>query len=472
MNSGSPTDLSNPQPISQGDQSRFSRYQALLVILFICAGFVVSAGWLVFPYLVKDQNLLGNVGGEVKQARLNRTISIGKYLSRTSFGSGEAQVDVLYATPKYFVITDRAKVVNDFRPDQHLVFFVTETTHIEDLPTRLPAATLWIDGKPLQSTDVEGPLSVYHHRVVTVRFPAFDQSGEPLLGGNAQALRLQLFSDWDSDGAAREFKWSLPIEYPVTLEQNTAWTPLMVLGISAGLLSFVLTPCLLQLLVVYIMTFTGISAQEVRASQGSARTLSSNMFRISLAFVAGFAGLFMLTGAAIGYAGKEMQMFFAVWSSKLSIAAGIVVILMGLWMGVRARAPIVCKLVPARMLDKLSSRRGGYINSAVTAVGFSLGCLTCFGGAIIATLLVYVGALGSALIGAAVMLAFSMGVVIPFLLAAFFLSRLAPLLTQAEQLAPKIGFVSMLVVVAFGLVLVTDNFHVLSDFIYPYLGLG
>ena len=31
---------------------------------------------------------------------------------------------------------------------------------------------------------------------------------------------------------------------------------------------------------------------------------------------------------------------------------------------------------------------------------------------------------------------------------------------------------SMLVIVAFGLVLVTDNFHLLSDIIYPYLGLS
>ena len=87
-------------------------------------------------------------------------------------------------------------------------------------------------------------------------------------------------------------------------------------------------------------------------------------------------------------------------------------------------------------------------------------------------LLVYVGALGSALIGATVMFAFSMGIVIPFLLAAFFLSRTLPVLERVQQYAPSIGLFSMLVIVAFGLVLVTDNFHLLSDIIYPYLGLS
>ena len=469
----SPTGAHEPHQFPQAGPGWGSRHQSLLLIAFVLLGFVISAGWLVFPYLVKDQNLLGTVGGEVKQAKLIKSISIGKHLSRTSFGRGEAQVDVLYATPKYFSITDRASVVDEYRPDQYLVFFVTETTHIEDLPKRLPEATLLVDGKVLRSADVEGPNSVFHHRVVAVRFAAFDESGNPVIGPSTDSIKLSLSSDWDPGGGSREFEWQLPIEYPAELQDTTIWTPLMVLGLSSGLLSFVLTPCLLQLLVVYMMTFTGLSAQQLQSGDGQASSAqrSRYMFKVSIAFVAGFAGLFMLTGALIGYAGKEMQMFFAEWSSKLSIMAGILVILMGLWIGIRARAPIICKIVPESFLRTPTTARGAYINSAATAVGFSLGCLTCFGGAIIATLLIYVGALGSAFIGAAVMLAFSMGVAIPFLLAAFFLSRMAPLLTQAEQLAPKIGFVSMLVIVAFGLVLVTDNFHVLSDFIYPYLGL-
>ena len=76
-----------------------------------------------------------------------------------------------------------------------------------------------------------------------------------------------------------------------------------------------------------------------------------------------------------------------------------------------------------------------------------------------------------ALVGATVMFGFSMGVVIPFLLAAYFLSRTMPLLSKIHQYAPTIGFIGMLVIVAFGVVLVTDNFHALSDLIYPWLGL-
>ena len=119
----------------------------------------------------------------------------------------------------------------------------------------------------------------------------------------------------------------------------------------------------------------------------------------------------------------------------------------------------------------MSIDQRGLVSSALMAAGFSLGCITCFGGAIIATLLIYVGTLGSPLVGAGVMFAFSLGVAIPFLLAALFLSRVMPLMDRLAKYAPLMGFISMMVIVAFGTVLVTDNFHVLSNLIYPYLGL-
>jgi NADH:ubiquinone oxidoreductase subunit 6 (subunit J) len=42
---------------------------------------------------------------------------------------------------------------------------------------------------------------------------------------------------------------------------------------------------------------------------------------------------------------------------------------------------------------------------------------------------------------------------------------------RVHRYSPYIGFASMLVIIAFGVVLLTDNFHALSDAIYPWLGL-
>jgi len=468
------TSLDNgPRTVLPGRHGAWlSRYQAVVIALLVIATLVIAASWLVFPYYVKDRDLIATVGGNVKQEKLRNAISIGNFLNRTTFGSGEAQVDVLYATPKYFEVTDRARAVAQYRPDLYLVFLVTETTHVEDLPSRLPEAALIVDGREYEPYDVEGPLEVYHHRVLTLRFPAYGQDGKPILTDKATGLELRLFNTWDPDNTPRIVNWELPLVYPDELLDPGPWTPIMVLGLSAGLLSFVLTPCLLQLLVVYVVTLTGFSTDQLRRNSAAVPAdIKRKLLLVALSFVTGLTALFTLTGAAIGQAGKQLQMFLALWSPTISVISGIIVILMGLWVGVRSRAPLVCRLVPERLSHVPSGGAASYFGSALVAVGFSLGCITCFGGAIIATLLIYVGSLGSALVGATVMFGFSLGVAIPFLLAALFLSRTMPLLSKIHQYAPAIGFIGMLALVAFGIVLVTDSFHALSDLIYPWLGL-
>ena len=447
--------------------------QLALILACLVVTAVIAASWLVFPYFVKGQDILSDVGGSVKQEKLLNSISIGRFLTRSTFGQGEAQVDILYATSEFFEVTDRASVVSDYRPDVYHVFIITETTHVEELPSQLPDARLSIDGQVYKPYDIEGPLQVSHHRSITIRFPAYTDDGRPILPESATAFDLELFGAWDPDGGSRTASWQVPLAYPEQLGEKGVWTPMMVFGLSAGLLSFVLTPCLIQLLAVYLVTLTGFTADqfETRGALDNS-AVKHKIFAVGGAFAIGFASLFTLTGAAIGYAGKSAQMFFAIWSPTLTVLAGVLVIVMGLWVGVRSHAPIVCHLPPSRLQSGLAKEGGSYWGAGLTAVGFSLGCLTCFGGAIIATLLVYVGALGSAFVGATMMFAFSMGIVIPFLLAAFFLSRTLPVLQQIQRYTPAIGFFSMLVLVAFGLVLVTDNFHVLSDFIYPYLRLS
>jgi cytochrome c-type biogenesis protein len=109
--------------------------------------------------------------------------------------------------------------------------------------------------------------------------------------------------------------------------------------------------------------------------------------------------------------------------------------------------------------------------SLLVSMGYALGCTACFGGAIVATLIIYVGAIGSATIGAGIMLTFSIGVAIPFLLAAWYMSRMESVLVFLASKARVISLVSMVLIIAFGVILITDNFHIVSDAIYPYLGL-
>ncbi|MBI2318534.1 MAG: hypothetical protein HYU75_16450 [Betaproteobacteria bacterium] len=453
---------------------RFNLNQWALAGVSVIIALLLCSAWLVFPYFVEGRKILFSVGTEIKTKQRIKAVSIGQHLTRYAEYPGqhgdEVETDVLYATPTYFSVTDRAGVVAKYRPDKNLVFIVNETSHTDTLPYQLPEATLAVDGRRYAPISVEGPNQVQHHRATFLLFSRLDAEGNSVVPDGARTLSLLVSDTWNGKASVRTATWDLPITYPDDLVKTGSFTPMMVFALSAGLLSAILTPCLLQLIVIYLATITGLSTGEIGRPGAVSKRANRQVLFVALAFVIGFTVLFTTAGAAIGYIGKEAQLWFAEWSRSVSIVAGILVIALGLWVGIKARAPIVCKIPRARAIEKFG--QGNLVGSALMAVGFSLGCMTCFGGAIIATLLIYVGALGSASIGALVLFLFSLGVAIPFLAAALYLSRVLPLMTRLAKYTPALGLVSMLVIMAFGGILVTDNFHVFSSAIYPYLGLN
>lgn len=457
------------EPANAASGKWFARHQALLISLSMIVAVAIASAWLAFPYLLEGRGVIADVGSSVQDERRARAISIGQFLTRVADGPGEAEVDVLYATPRYFEASNRSSAVAQYRPDRYLVFVVNESTHITDLPMALPEVVLVVGGREYAPADVDGPIDIVHHRSTTVRFALQDDTGQSILSGDTRELQLRLQNGWDEANTLRTVSWPVPIEYPDDLAAGL-WSPAMIFALSAGLLSAVLTPCLLQLLAVYFVTLTGLSVEEAGRSGAASSVAGRRVFYVALSFVLGFTILYTGAGALIGYAGKEMQILSAEWSRSASIVAGLLVIAMGLWFGVRAKAPVVCKIPTPQVMKTLDQK--GFVSSALVAAGFSLGCMTCFSGAIIATLLVYVGALGSASIGALVLFLFSLGVAIPFLAAALFLSRVMPAMTRLTRYAPQIGFVSMVMMVGFGVLLVSDNFHQVSSLIYPWLRLS
>ena len=80
--------------------------------------------------------------------------------------------------------------------------------------------------------------------------------------------------------------------------------------------------------------------------------------------------------------------------------------------------------------------------------------------------MIYVGAVGSASLGALALFLFSLGIAVPYLLAAFFLSRALPLLGSLQKTASAVGLVCSVALTFFGVILITDNFHIPSDVLY------
>ena len=445
--------------------------KTVLLALTLVITLVLASGWLVMPYFFEGKSILTDISDQVAAERTNQQYSLGQVMTRAHngiIGGTGFDVDALYASPTYFERTTGPKVRARYELDRNIVFFVNEVTHIDLLNQELPRIELFVDGVRYEPSYIDGPVFTDHHRTSDVRFALQDAAGRDIITPDTRELKLVVRNAYDPEDAPRTLVWNLPIDYPA--EENVLTSPTLIAALSAGLLSATLTPCLLQLLVVYMATLTGLSAEQMSRGDLVPAVTRRRMVTIALVFVAGFTAFYTFAGAVIGYAGRSAQIIFDSASREMAIGTGVLVIVMGIWMGIKSRAPLVCRMpMPKRVSG---GDRTGYVRSFLLSVGFSLGCMVCFSGAIVATLLVYVGMLGSATVGAAILFVFSMGVAIPFLAAAFFLSRTMSAMQWISRYTPQIGFVSMIVIVAFGLVLVTDNFHTVSDIIYPWLGLG
>jgi cytochrome c-type biogenesis protein len=462
------------------DSVKYARFftftKAIIVFLVVT---VIAASWLAFPYLVQGRQILADVGSNVTIDKQNKSAALSHYLTQTMHLENQTELEALYATTGFFERSDQAGLISIYRPDQNFIFFVAETTHDFELPAGLPGATLNVGTATIEATSIEGPEVVDHHRTTVIVFPKFDNNGDSYISDSVKQITLNMshtwsenspYADFDSNTVESSFSWDYPVVVPDHLKEKDTISPMMLFSLAAGLLSAVLTPCLLQLLVVYMATMGGVTAEKLIQRDGLAKEEKNQLLIVAVYFVIGFVGLFTLAGAVIGYSGKEAQILFANASRPLSIASGIVVIIMGVWMAMRTRAPLLCKLPFADLTTKLDKNHRW--SSAITAVAFSLGCISCFGGAIIATLFIYVGSLGSPMTGALIMFLFSVGVSIPFVLAAMFLNKMTPFLSGLSRYSQALGLVSSVIIIGFGIVLVTDNFHVISDLIYPWLGLN
>lgn len=170
-----------------------------------------------------------------------------------------------------------------------------------------------------------------------------------------------------------------------------------------GIITFI-SPCLLPMLPVYLTYFAGGGQRSGR------RTLAG-----AVGFVAGFTLVFMAMGLLAGTFGSLLRQH----QTAVNLVTGLVVVLFGLsFLGV-FRLPQLH--LPG--LSAPSARTPGFLSSLVFGVVFSLGWTPCVG-AFLGSALMLAGQQGHALTGLLMLLAYSLGLGIPFLLSAVLIDRL------------------------------------------------
>jgi len=447
-----------------------NRYFRLGMVLLL--SLVIASSWLVFPYFIQGKDLLKGAGA---QARMTKGGKVSLYLTRNLVMHPQLELTATFATSEFFQYVDRAATIGSLRPDRNFIFFISENIHAGQLSYELPEISLHLGDEIFSPQVSNGPHLAEHHRITVYSIPRTRLDGSEINLEDYDKVRLFVSGKWMGSTKNLTFvgSWSAPYALPEELGSSAGIGPVAMLALGAGLLSSVLTPCLLQLVVIFgsiIGAFATVPGPGETDRAELKPLIRKKVMWIALAFVCGFTILYTLAGAVIGTVGHGAQMLFAEHSRNVAIISGIVVIAMGVWVGIRGTRDMHCKM-PDRSAMVIQNRRD-MASAIFVSMGYALGCTACFGGAIVATLIIYVGAIGSALVGGGIMLTFSIGVAIPFLLSAWFISKSDATVQFLADKARLISLISMVLIIIFGLILITDNFHVVSDFIYPFLRLN
>ena len=189
----------------------------------------------------------------------------------------------------------------------------------------------------------------------------------------------------------------------------------------AGLVSF-LSPCVLPLVPPYLVYLAGSSLERV-SGDGTVSRARRETVLAALLFVCGFSTVFVALGASASVIGALIRAY----SAELSILAGVAIIVMGLhFLGV-LRIGVLLREKRMEMAKPV-----GLWGAYVMGLAFAFGWTPCIG-PILAAILAVAASEQTVAKGAGLLAVYSLGLGIPFLLAAFMVEPFAAFLARFRR---------------------------------------
>lgn len=256
----------------------------------------------------------------------------------------------------------------------------------------------------------------------------------------------------------------------------------LAIAFSAGLLSF-LSPCVLPLIPTYATFITGMGLKEMSsrgASAGLVRPKRADRSVMSdgaaespagtcapqsvqrpratvlvrgLLFILGFSTVFVSLGVAVSHVSYLFDA--AVWVERIG---EVIIILFGLHLLGILR---IKKLYVQRSLNP-SNISAGHTGSILVGMGFGAGWTPCIG-PILAGILTIAAASSSVGTGAVLLVAYSAGLAVPFMLSALAMDRFMAFLHVARRWMGWIERTTGILLIGMGVMLMTGSLSVLAS---------
>jgi cytochrome c-type biogenesis protein len=222
----------------------------------------------------------------------------------------------------------------------------------------------------------------------------------------------------------------------------------LTISFTAGLLSF-LSPCVLPLVPSYITFITGMSLEDVQHARRSA-------LLHAFLFVIGFSTIFILLGAGATAMGQVLRAYEA-WITRIG---GVLIIIFGLYL-------LGIFNITAFSTERrfhLSDKPTGYLGTVLVGIAFGAGWTPCIG-PILGSILTVTASSADFSSGMMHLSMYSLGLAIPFLLAAVALQHFLGFFTRFRSKLIWVQRISGVLMIVIGLLLVTNYFTILATYL-------
>lgn len=201
-----------------------------------------------------------------------------------------------------------------------------------------------------------------------------------------------------------------------------------------GIVSFV-SPCMIPMLPVYISYFAGNTNKK------------SSAFLRTLFFVLGFTFVFATLGMFAGALGS----FFVNYETQLHVVCGTIIVLLGLnFLGV-IKVPFMKGLHTDQEVT-------GIFTSFLFGILFSMGHIPCIM-AFLGSALTLAAHAGTVCKGISLLVVYSLGMGIPFLVASLIIDKLSKMIESIKKNYKLINTVSGILLIVLGILMMTGILH-------------
>lgn len=221
----------------------------------------------------------------------------------------------------------------------------------------------------------------------------------------------------------------------------------------AGLVSF-LSPCVLPLVPIYLAQLVGQSVYQAGISQ-EIRSARLNTFMHSLMFVAGFT----LTFVALGATASALGSFLKVHQFVLRQIGGVLLIIIGLHLIGILKIPFLYW----QKRFEFHPSRPNYPASLLVGIIFAIGWTPCIG-LILSAILGMAANAATLTQGVLLLLFYSLGLGVPFLLLGLGLNQFSALLKWLKPHLGKIEIATGVVMVLVGIIIFFNLFTALNTY--------